>query len=427
MPSEDWDLSPPPPSDLGDREVRPEGRHLAGRRVALMVTGGIAAMKVPLLARALRKQGAEVVAFASEEGLRYVTREVLEWSTTRPVVTRLTAAAEHLSDAAPFDAYLVAPATYNTVNKLRHGIADGPVTSALASALGRMERGLTRVLVVPTMHGSLHTAILTESLRTLAALGVRVVPPREDYGKHNIPSEERIVAEVCRAVSTSPLRGVPILVTGGPTPVPVDSVRRLTNRFRGKLGVRVTEELYLRGAEVELVHGDGAFLPPDHLPYSLARTYDDYRRLVGEVLERRGCAAGVFSAAVADYAPKRVLPGKTPSGGALANIEMVTLPKVIEEVQERFPRLHMVTFKYQEGVSHQELMEVAKKRLGRYPAVVVNRGEESGPHGEQVAYLVTREAGASEALVGKRAIARAIADHLETAVGRRQDAAEGRA
>ena len=73
----DWDRSPPPPVDLGDREVPRLGDHLVGRRVALLVTGGIAAMKAPLTARALRKHGATVVAFASPEALRYVAADAL--------------------------------------------------------------------------------------------------------------------------------------------------------------------------------------------------------------------------------------------------------------------------------------------------------------------------------------------------------------
>ncbi len=409
---DDWNYTAPPPSELGDHDVPQEGTHLAGKRVALMVTGGIAAIKTPFIARSLRRQGAEVVAFVSEQALRYVTEDVLEWCTVHKVVRRLTAAAEHLSDGAPFDAYLLAPATYNTINKLCHGIADGVVTSALASALGRLGQGLTELLIVPTMHGSLHTPVLTESLRTLAAMGVQIVAPREDYGKHNIPSETVITEAVCRAVSRSPLKGLPLLVTGGPTPVPIDSVRRITNRFRGKLGVTLTRELLLRGANVELIHGDGAYLPPPDLPYLLARTYEDYRRLVGERLEKAGHRAALFTAAVADYAPAQVREGKTPSGGALDRIDLVTLPKVIEEVRERFPDLHMVTFKYQEGVSHEELMAIARARLERYPAVVANQGTEVGPNGEQVAYLVT--AGAPEVrMEGKQAIAIALADHLE--------------
>jgi phosphopantothenoylcysteine decarboxylase/phosphopantothenate--cysteine ligase len=408
-----WDFSPPPESDLGDREVPLEGNHLQNKRIALLIAGGIAAMKAPLIARALRKEGADVVAFTSQEALRYTTIDALEWSTTHPVVTKLTAAAEHLSDSAPFDAYLVAPATYNTINKMRYGIADGVITSALASAIGRREQGKTKIAIAPTMHGSLHNSILTESLKTLSGMGISIIPPREAYGKHNIPDEREIVVEVCRLVSTSPLKGIPILVTGGPTPVPIDNVRRLTNRFSGRLGAEIAEELYLRGADVRLIHGEGTYQPPAYLPYQVARTYDEYLALAIATLSQKPYAFGIFSAAVADYQPETVLPGKTPSGGVLKTINLVPTRKVIEEIKAKFPELYMVTFKYQEQVSHEALMEIARARIQRgYPAVVANRGEEMGSSGEQIAYLVTADK-PPQKMVGKKEIARAIANYLE--------------
>ena len=159
MNAEEFRFPPPAPSDLGDHEVPRDGNALDGARVALLVTGGIAAFKAPLLARALRRQGAVVTAFATTEALRYVAREALEWACTRPVVVDLSADAEHLSDSAPFDVYLVAPATYSVIGKCAHGIADTPVTATLASAIGRMERGQAAVLFAPTMHGSMHTSI----------------------------------------------------------------------------------------------------------------------------------------------------------------------------------------------------------------------------------------------------------------------------
>lgn len=412
--NQDWDFSPPPPSELGDHDVPQLGAQLAGRRIALMICGGIAAMKTPLLARGLRKRGAEVTAFVSREALRYVTADALEWSTHRPVVERLSPAAEHLSDASPFDAYLLPQATYNTINKLANGIADGVLTSTLASALGRMTSGRAAVLVVPTMHGSMHNPILTESLRKLDSLGVRIVPPRPGYGKHNIPDDAVLVAEVCRAVSRSPLRGRQVLVTGGPTPVEVDGVRRLTNRFRGRLGIAVAEELFLRGAEPFLVHGDGAHPAPEHLPHQVVRTFDEYRETVHRRLAEGDYLSGIFTAAVADYRPKEVLPGKTPSGGHLT-LELVPTQKVVEEVRQRCPDLHMVTFKYQEGISHDELMAIGRQRLERYEAVVANRGEETVLEGPQVAWLLRRDA-EPQRLEGKPEIATALADYLESVV-----------
>src|SRR5690554_6086243 len=120
----DWDFSAPTPSGMGDHDVPMLSQRLAGRRIALLVTGGIAAMKAPQIARGLRRHGAQVVAFASDDALRYVARDTLEWATLGPVVTSLTWEAEHLSDGAPFDAYLVAPATHSTIAKMAHGIGD---------------------------------------------------------------------------------------------------------------------------------------------------------------------------------------------------------------------------------------------------------------------------------------------------------------
>ena len=135
-----WDLSPPSPSPLSDHGVLVNSDHLKGKAVALLVCGGIAAMKAPLIARALRKRGAEVYAFASEEALRYVTADALSWSCDRALITRLTARAEHLGDGVHFDAFLLAPATYNTINKCARGIADTVLTALFSSALGRLER-----------------------------------------------------------------------------------------------------------------------------------------------------------------------------------------------------------------------------------------------------------------------------------------------
>ena len=408
-----WDFSPPPSSDLGDHDVRPFGRHLEGKRVALMISGGIAAIKAPFIARALRKQGATVVAYASREGLRYTTEDALEWSTTNPVVTRLSPSAEHLNDSEKFDGFLVAPATYNTINKVALGIADGVLTATLAAAIGRMVRGDAQVLMAPTMHGDMHTPILTDSMRKLSEMGVRIIPPREDYGKHNIPETDMLVAEVCAALSTSPLKGRRILVTGGPTPVPIDNVRLITNRFTGKLGAAIADELTLRGADVQFVLGKTGLVPPGYVNTRRARNFDEYRDAVLDTLGEDDYAAGIFSAAVADYKPREVAEGKIPSGGALQAIELAPTEKVIDLVRKKFPDVPMVSFKYQENLEHDELMEIAQGRVDQgHLAVVANRGEEVGPNGEQIAWIVTKGAD-PEKLMDKPTIAAGIADFLE--------------
>jgi phosphopantothenoylcysteine decarboxylase/phosphopantothenate--cysteine ligase len=406
----DWEFRPPASPAMGDHAVPLVSRHLEGQPIALLVGGGIAAMKVPLLARALRRRGAEVTAFCTAEALRYVGAEALEWSTCRPLVRELSWRAEHLSDNKDFAAYLVAPATYNTIGKVANGIADTVLTATLASALGRLARGETEVLMAPTMHGSMHNAVLEANGRRLADLGVRFVPPRDAYGKHNLPEEEVLVAAVCRALSRSPLRGRRILVTGGPTPVPLDGVRRITGRFRGQLGAAIHEELLRRGADSRLVLGDGGWRPAAWLPeVTVAPTYDAYRRLVlAEVAA--GAEAAVLSAAVADYGPREVVAGKVPSGQREWRLELEPTEKVIDLVAAAAPEMPIVSFKYMEGVSHEELMAEAHRRLERYAVVVANRGEEM-TEVLQVAWLVTRER--ERRLEGKPMIAEGVVAVLE--------------
>jgi phosphopantothenoylcysteine decarboxylase/phosphopantothenate--cysteine ligase len=406
----DWDFSAPTPSGMGDHDVPRASDRLAGRRVALLVTGGIAAMKAPEVARGLRRHGATVVAFASEDALRYVAREALEWATLGPVVSALTWAAEHLSDGAPFDAYLVAPATHSTIAKMAHGIGDTVITSTLISALGRMEQGRTKVLVAPTMHGTMHNAQLVDNARRLAAQGVRFVAPRDAYGKHNLPDTETLCIAVGRALSQSSLTGRKIMVTAGPTPVPIDGVRRIVNRFRGRLGAQVAEELVWRGAQAELILGDGAWRPSAPIPMTVTRTYDAYRDTVVTRC-RAGLFAGVFSAGVADYRPKAAVQGKIASGQASLMLDLEPTEKVIDLAMNAAPQMHTVAFKYLEGVTEEELIRVAAKRLDRAGLVVATRGEDT--RGTDQRALFVRRDGVT-AVEDKRAIAREIADYLET-------------
>ena len=106
----EWKIEPPSPSQLTDRDVNLTGSHLSGKRVALIITGSIAAFRMPDLVRDFRREGADVVVFATNEGLRYVAKEALEWCSQNKVIDHFTSEAEHLSDVSPFDVFVVAPA-----------------------------------------------------------------------------------------------------------------------------------------------------------------------------------------------------------------------------------------------------------------------------------------------------------------------------
>src|SRR3989344_6233163 len=154
-----------------DLRVERRGDHLEGRTIALCVTGGIAAIETPKLARQLRRHGAVVQAYVTDAALQFVGTAALEWATEREVIHALSGRAEHICRE---DAVVVAPATLNTINGIIAGLANNPVTTLVASALGARKP----VLVAPTMHESLYqNPILQRNLADAHAYGITLIPP----------------------------------------------------------------------------------------------------------------------------------------------------------------------------------------------------------------------------------------------------------
>jgi phosphopantothenoylcysteine decarboxylase/phosphopantothenate--cysteine ligase len=186
-----WDLGTPLD---GDRALQPTSSRLAGVTVALLITGGIAAFRTPMLIRELRRSGADVHAYVTPTALQFVTRDALEWTSLHPVVDALDGRAQHVEQQP--DVYLVAPASYSTIGKFACGIADNAVTTTLASALGHLEAGRAQIVLAPTMHGSMLNSVCRNHLATLANLGVRVVPPLGRDGKALLPDDATLVDAV---------------------------------------------------------------------------------------------------------------------------------------------------------------------------------------------------------------------------------------
>ncbi len=352
-----------------DLQVQTIGNYLQGKSIALCVTGGIAAIETPKLARQLRRYGAVVHAYATHTALQFVGEAALEWGTGNKVVTELSGLAEHICID---DLVLVAPATLNTINGVFSGAADNVVTTLISSALGKG----TPVYMTPTMHESMYkNPFLQKNLGAAIDYGIHIIKPRMDEGKAKIPKIDTIVAEVCRELSTDPLKGKKILVTGGATPVKIDSIRRITNIFKGSLGKRIALDLYHRGADVTFLVHDGGVETPVYLR---TKRHDDFEEYVQNVFSelQRGYDVSIFSAAVADYKPEKVAEGKISSQGALKEIKLEETIKVIKAVREKYPELYMATFKFEDGVSQEELLSLARKRLEKYQVVVANRKQE---------------------------------------------------
>lgn len=356
-----------------DLKVDVLGDYLQNKSIALGVTGGIAAIEAPKIARHLRRYGADVKVYTTQEALRFVGKASLEWGTEQDVVSELSGQAEHICLE---DLVLVAPATLNTINKIFAGIADNPVTTLAASALGMKKP----VYLAPTMHDSLYNnPFLRENLLNAGKYGLKIIAPRIGEGKAKIPRMDEITARVSRELSKHPMKAKKVLITGGPTPGKIDDIRIVTNIFKGALAVKIAEEAYHRGADVKLLLGKTGIQVPSYLDAVYHSDFYEYFENVFKELNGNDYDVGIFSAAVADYIPKEVLAGKTPSGDKLKDIPLKQTPKVIAEVRKKYPHLYMVTFKYEDDrVSYEELINIANKRIRKdgYQLVVANTASE---------------------------------------------------
>jgi len=372
-----------------DQDIIRLGGHLDNKKIALLVTGSIAAYKTPSLVRHFRQYGAVVHVYLTEEAQKYVTEDSLEWTSTNPVITRLSAKAEHLCE---FDAYVVAPATLNTIGQMADGKASNAVTSTLASALGRLERGSASILVAPAMHATLeNNPAYQQNLRKLKSYNVKIIAPENKYGKANLPSSHNIVVETIRELSVSPLKRKRILITAGPAPGRIDSVRLVTNRFRGRLGIEIADEAYMRGADITLILGPSGIQQPTYLNTISIRDFHEYYSKVMDILKNNSIKIGIFSASVADYIPKEVFDGKIPSQSELQSIQLRQTPKVIKDVRQKFPNLLMVAFKYEEKISGEKLEKIAQSRVKQgYQLVIANRGEDMTLGGEYSSIIVDK-------------------------------------
>jgi len=284
--------------------MQTRGTELKEKRIVLCITGSVAAVQSPEIARQLMRHGADVFAVMSHMAQKIIHPYLVEWATGNPVVTELTGKIEHVALAGEHDKkadlILVAPATANTISKIASGIDDTTVTSVASTAFGSK----IPIVIVPAMHESMYRhPILDENVKKLRALGIEFVGPRVEEGKAKIAETEEIVEAVIRKLSASKdFAGKKILVTAGPTLEYIDPVRVITNKSSGLMGVEVAREALLRGAEVTLIYGPGTATPPDEARVvSVERTKEMYEAVVSELKSQKYDAV-IATAAASDWA-----------------------------------------------------------------------------------------------------------------------------
>lgn len=350
---------------------------LKNRKVALCITGSVAASQCPEIARGLMREGAEVHTVMSEMAQKIVHPYLMHWATGNRVVTELTGKIEHIMLAGEFpnkaDLVLVAPATANTISKIASGIDDTPVTTVVTTAFGSR----LPIIIVPAMHESMYRhPIVTENIRKLQSLGVEFVGPKIEEDKAKIAGVKEIVRAVVRKLAASGDFKKKVLVTAGPTIEYLDPIRVMTNRSSGKTGVTIVEEALSRGAEVTLIYGPGIAIPPSGVNIIRVETSQQMYDAVVSELKSKNYDVVIAAAAVADWMPKRKSESKVPTGtkGELT-IELKPTPKIIDAVKQISPKVFLVAFKAESKVSDEELIKRAYDRLRKAKADMITAND----------------------------------------------------
>ncbi len=277
----------------------------AGRHVILGVSGGIACYKSCILARRLVEAGARVDVVLTEAAAEFVRPLTFEGLTARPVLRSLWepgGALSHVRLSQEADIVIVAPATAHLVSRVAQGLADDLLTALLLART-------VPLLLAPSMNDDMYANPAVQSnLEILRNRGVAFVGP-ETGALAERPSErpgrmsepETILAHAARLIRGGSLRGRRVVVTAGPTREPIDPVRVVSNRSSGKMGYRVAEAAWERGAEVVLISGPTALPAPVGVTL---RLIDSTRELEAAVrAELPAADVLVMAAAPADYRP----------------------------------------------------------------------------------------------------------------------------
>jgi phosphopantothenoylcysteine decarboxylase/phosphopantothenate--cysteine ligase len=349
-------------------------------KIALGVSGGIAAYKAAEIVRLLQDRGIAVqvvmtrsaqefvrpLTFAALSGEKVITDMFAAGSEAEPA--NLESAIEHIAVAQTIDALLVAPATADVLARFAQGIASDFLSTLYLATTAP-------VVVAPAMNVNMWNHAATQAnLEILRQRGVRIVEPGQGYlacgmtGAGRLAENETIVAAVMEALGASQdLAGETVLVTAGPTREKIDPVRYLTNRSSGRMGYAIAEAALRRGARVLLVSGPTAIVAPGAAEVTPVKTAEEMLAAVLKLLPE--ATVVIKTAAVADFRPKAASEQKIKRKGEMT-LDLEPTADILTAVARRKTSQVVVGF----AAETENVLENARKKLASksLDAIVVN-------------------------------------------------------
>ena len=393
--------------------------NLKGKTIVLGITGGIAAYKMPNVAHALVKLGADVHVLMTQNATEFITPLVFETLTNRRCIVdtfdrNFQYDVAHVSLANAADLMLIAPATANVIAKMAHGQADDMLTTVTLAAH-------CPKLVAPAMNTHmLENPITQDNIRTLEHYGFTVIPSGSgllacgDVGSGRLPEESVLVDYVLRELACEKdLTGKKVVVSAGATQEPMDPVRYLTNHSTGKMGYAVARACMLRGAEVVLLSSTSCTQPDvpfvKKVPFTTAK--DLFEAVKANAMD---ADALVMAAAVADYRPAEVASDKVKKHDGEMNIALERTDDILAWVGAHKPE---TLFVFGFSMETRDLVEnsTAKLNKKKMDMIVANNLKVPGAGfgvDTNVVTIITREGAEQLPLQSKDDVAMAIVDHF---------------
>lgn len=398
---------------------------LTGKTVVLGVTGGIAAYKMPNVARMLKKMHCNVHVIMTQNATNFITATTFETLTGNKCLIdtfdrNFEFSVEHVAIAKQADLVLIAPATANVIGKIAGGIADDMLTTTVMACT-------CKILIAPAMnHNMYHNSIVQENIEKLKRHGYEIIDPvcgmlaNGDTGDGKLPSEETLVSYVVRELAhEKDLHGKKVLVTAGPTQEVIDPVRYITNHSTGKMGYALAEAAMLRGAEVTLISGPTAIEPPmfvNVIPIISAQ--EMFEKVATNATESDII---IKAAAVADYRPKEVCDEKIKKSDHDTEIELERTTDILAYLGKNKGKTFLCGF----SMETENMLENSRRKLDKknLDMIVANNLKDKGAGfgvDTNLITIITRDRELQLELMSKQDAANCILDEIIRKIGNRE-------
>ncbi len=334
-------------------------------KVALGVTGGIAAYKAVEVLRGLQKAGVSAQVVLTRSARRFIAPLTFEALSGQPVITDMFRSGqnwsiEHIHLAQEIGLLAVVPATANILGKFAHGIADDFLSTLYLSCPAP-------VLLAPAMNVEMwHHPAVRANVDLLKKRGHIFVAPEPGMlacgmeGAGRLAPADRIVGAVLDVLrGGESLTGLKILVTAGPTIEDIDPVRFLSNRSSGKMGYALAQAARRRGAEVSLVSGPTALDSPAGVTTIPVRSAEEMHTVVWQLFPQMDMV--IKAAAVADFRPAERASEKIKKSGEAATLSLVPTEDILARLGAAKKHQILIGFSAETA----DLLEHARRKMAR--------------------------------------------------------------